>query len=98
MNTPSAHLASTTPTTPTAGRGARYTGQGDPGANVSPTSTYSESTENAFRLNDRSTLQSIFATPFTPPVRKALLRSDPSLSTCFDPTDTELYNLWVPRR
>ena len=25
------------------------------------------------------------------------IRSDPSLLTCFDPADKELYDLWVPK-
>lgn len=68
------------------------------GNNASPTSTYSESTETAFRLTDRSTLHAVFATPFTAPARKVVVRSDPSLLTCFDPADKELYDLWMPRR
>ena len=31
------------------------------------------------------------------PARKAIVRADASLFTCFDPTDKELYDLWVPK-
>jgi hypothetical protein len=29
--------------------------------------------------------------------QKITIRSDPALFTCFDPRDTELYDLWVPK-
>lgn len=32
------------------------------------------------------------------PVRRVAIRSDPSLVTCFDPADKELYDLWVPKQ
>ncbi|KAF8745950.1 hypothetical protein AX14_004245 [Amanita brunnescens Koide BX004] len=100
MDTPernSGRGGSTAPSTPTSERRARHSA-GEPANNASPTSTYSESTETAFRLNDRSALHAVFATPFATPARKVVVRSDPSLLTCFDPADKELYDLWVPRR
>ncbi|KAH8105864.1 hypothetical protein BXZ70DRAFT_1004169 [Cristinia sonorae] len=30
--------------------------------------------------------------------RKVTIRSDPTMLTCFDPADQELYKLWVPIR
>lgn len=109
-----ANQGSTAPSTPTSARRARdsagevrpalflhtipFQTTLQPGNNASPTSTYSESTETAFRLTDRSTLHAVFATPFTTPARKVVVRSDPSLLTCFDPADKELYDLWVTRR
>ncbi|KAJ7682746.1 hypothetical protein DFH06DRAFT_1464389 [Mycena polygramma] len=66
--------------------------------NDSPTSTLSESA--SFRFND-SASRSAFRTTFTPatntPVKKTLLRSDPSILTVFDPADYELYDLWAPK-
>ncbi|KAF9268032.1 hypothetical protein L218DRAFT_954424 [Marasmius fiardii PR-910] len=35
--------------------------------------------------------------PGTPISRKPVVRSDPSLITCFDPADKELYDLWAPQ-
>lgn len=32
------------------------------------------------------------------PGRKIIIRSDPSLVSCFDPADKELYELWVPKQ
>ncbi|CAE6419799.1 hypothetical protein RSOLAG22IIIB_04932 [Rhizoctonia solani] len=29
--------------------------------------------------------------------QKIVIRSDPALSTCFDPKDKELYDLWAPK-
>ncbi|PFH52778.1 hypothetical protein AMATHDRAFT_139097, partial [Amanita thiersii Skay4041] len=64
----------------------------------SPTSTYSDSPDTTLRLNgSRSTFHSVLATPFGTPTRRIVVRSDPSLLTCFDPTDKELYSLWVPQ-
>ncbi|KZT12471.1 uncharacterized protein LAESUDRAFT_718729 [Laetiporus sulphureus 93-53] len=30
--------------------------------------------------------------------RKVVIRADPSVNTCFDPADKELYDLWSPKR
>src|SRR6266550_2854267 len=101
-----ASQGSTAPSTPTSLRARNSTGDvrlrtapflfptaSQPGNNASPTSTYSETTETAFRLNDRSALHAVLATPLTPPARRVVMRSDPSLLTCFDPADKELYDL-----
>ncbi|KIM68772.1 hypothetical protein SCLCIDRAFT_20099 [Scleroderma citrinum Foug A] len=29
--------------------------------------------------------------------RKTVIRADPALATCFDPTDKQLYDLWAPK-
>ncbi|KAK2466257.1 hypothetical protein APHAL10511_001899 [Amanita phalloides] len=99
MKTPEQNVrsGSTAPTTPTSSPRARHA-TGDPGNNASPTSTYSESTENPIRLNDRSAFHSVFAGSYTTPARKVVVRCDPSLFTCFDSADKELYDLWMPRR
>ncbi|KAK7060586.1 hypothetical protein VNI00_001352 [Paramarasmius palmivorus] len=53
--------------------------------------------------SSRLSLRSIYAnsTSFsgagTPLSRKPVIRSDPSLLTCFDPADKELYDLWAPK-
>lgn len=31
-------------------------------------------------------------------VKRATLRADPALLTCFDPADRELYDLWAPQQ
>jgi len=65
---------------------------------VSPTSTtISESGGSFYRMNEppRPTLRSF---PINLNVtRRTTIRSDIALVTCFDPADTELYELWVPR-
>ncbi|KAF8913954.1 hypothetical protein CPB84DRAFT_1840728 [Gymnopilus junonius] len=65
--------------------------------NASPTSTVTESaTGVAIRLDtSRNTTINVGAS-FTP--RRTLIRSDPSLLTCFDLADKELYDLWAPKR
>lgn len=30
--------------------------------------------------------------------KRVVVRVDPSLMTCFDPSDKELYDLWAPKR
>ncbi|KIM90863.1 hypothetical protein PILCRDRAFT_811353 [Piloderma croceum F 1598] len=66
----------------------------------SPTSTTFSG--DSSRLNDssRSTFQRLMSTPLSlgTPGRKVAIRSDPSLVTCFDPADKELYDLWVPKQ
>ncbi|KAK7470574.1 hypothetical protein VKT23_001998 [Stygiomarasmius scandens] len=71
----------------------------------SPTSTLSEtppapaSTSSArlAREASRASLRGVF-TPAGTPSRKPIVRSDPSILTCFDPSDKELYDLWAPKR
>ncbi|KAF9652167.1 hypothetical protein BDM02DRAFT_3183889 [Thelephora ganbajun] len=31
-------------------------------------------------------------------VKRAVLKADPALLTCFDPADKELYDLWAPQQ
>ncbi|KAG5732366.1 hypothetical protein E4T56_gene11506 [Termitomyces sp. T112] len=45
----------------------------------------------------RSTLRSIFTPYASAPEKRFYVRSDPSLLTCFDPRDKELYELWAPQ-
>ncbi|KAF8076466.1 hypothetical protein FPV67DRAFT_1664728 [Lyophyllum atratum] len=54
---------------------------------------------NASRMNDipRSTFRNIFTSSTKTPKGHIVARSDPSLLTCFDPQDKELYDLWVPK-
>ncbi|KAF8238734.1 hypothetical protein L208DRAFT_204889 [Tricholoma matsutake] len=60
-----------------------------------PSSAFDQST----RLNDapRLTFQHVFATSTNGSSRQLVVRSDPSLLTCFDPSDKELYDLWAPQ-
>ncbi|KAF9464495.1 hypothetical protein BDZ94DRAFT_1308005 [Collybia nuda] len=54
----------------------------------------------ANRLNEapRSTFRTVFAASTNISGRKLAVRSDPSLLTCFDPLDKELYDLWAPKK
>lgn len=100
-NAPRHSAGLTDPTTPLQSslraRNAGSATAGDSGSNASPTSTYSESTEHPLRLYNGSRTSG-FATPFVTPARRPLLRTDPTLLTCFDPADKELYDLWAPKR
>ncbi|KAL5508414.1 hypothetical protein ACEPAH_6033 [Sanghuangporus vaninii] len=31
------------------------------------------------------------------PKRRLIIRADPTLASCFDPSDKELYDLWAPK-
>ncbi|KAM6495831.1 hypothetical protein JOM56_008537 [Amanita muscaria] len=95
MNANAPRHSAADPTTPQSSLRARNAG--DSGSNASPTSTYSESTEHPLRLYNGSRTSG-FATPFVTPARRPLLRTDPTLLTCFDPADKELYDLWAPKR
>ncbi|THH08653.1 hypothetical protein EW145_g2563 [Phellinidium pouzarii] len=37
------------------------------------------------------------ATAFGTPTKRVIIRADPTLVTCFDPADKELYDLWAPK-
>ena len=43
-----------------------------------------------------SSVSSALDTPAN--VRRAALKADPALLTCFDPADKELYDLWAPQQ
>ncbi|GJE84224.1 hypothetical protein PsYK624_003000 [Phanerochaete sordida] len=67
---------------------------------ISPTTTISTGSSNVFEPSLHSVLSS---RPSTNPIasfqtaRKAIIRADPALVTCFDPADKELYDLWAPK-
>ncbi|RDB22660.1 hypothetical protein Hypma_010109 [Hypsizygus marmoreus] len=66
----------------------------------SPATTFSDpAPAPAIRINDvpRSTFRNVFATSATPS-RHVIVRSDPSLPSCFDKADKELYDLWAPKK
>ncbi|KAF4619767.1 hypothetical protein D9613_005025 [Agrocybe pediades] len=72
--------------------------------NESPTSTLSETSSrpgNRFNLDTQRdgifNINNGFANS-AGTARRVVIRSDPSMLTCFDPADKELYNLWAPRR
>lgn len=77
-----------------------------PAPSGSPTSTLSGDSASSARLNDsRSNFQRMMSTGTVgaavnlgTPGRKVVIRSDPSLVSCFDPADKELYDLWVPKQ
>ncbi|KAI0092848.1 hypothetical protein BDY19DRAFT_926687 [Irpex rosettiformis] len=84
-------------------------GPGQPVGNASPASSATASTTgNNLNLNfslralDRGPFlrlgHSTNSMNFSPPIRKPVIRSDPSIITCFDPADKELYDLWAPKR
>ncbi|KAF9453086.1 hypothetical protein P691DRAFT_782445 [Macrolepiota fuliginosa MF-IS2] len=97
------------PSTPTK---ARTSGQGEESPSVVggldnyTTSTFSSPTtpRTASSQGDgsQSTLGNILASVASgngpEPRREVYVRSDPTLLTCFDPVDKELYDLWAPKR
>ncbi|KAG2013592.1 hypothetical protein CC2G_010488 [Coprinopsis cinerea AmutBmut pab1-1] len=64
--------------------------------NDSPTSTFTASSSS--RFDTSRSYRNIFASSTTTPTRQVVIRADPSLITCFDPADRELYDLWAPKR
>ncbi|KAF6762264.1 hypothetical protein DFP72DRAFT_1061530 [Ephemerocybe angulata] len=75
---------------------------GTPNLNDSPTTTFSQSSSirtpsSNIRLDASRPYRNIFASNTSTPTRQAVVRSDPSLLTCFDPADKELYDLWAPK-
>ncbi|KAI0938090.1 hypothetical protein AcV7_003378 [Taiwanofungus camphoratus] len=62
---------------------------------ASPTST---TLSNLSRSVFRATLPMTTSSSFGTPGHKVTIRADPSLVTCFDPIDKELYDLWAPKR
>ena len=70
--------------------------------NVSPTSSSQsgtlKSTDFTFASNPnsnmvyRATLANVSGLS-----RPIVIRSDPTMTTCFDPADKELYDLWAPK-
>ncbi|GLB33877.1 hypothetical protein LshimejAT787_0107610 [Lyophyllum shimeji] len=86
------------PITPSPSMRTRHAGRSP---DESSSTTMSGSTPpNASRMNDitRSTFRSIFTSSTNTPRGHIVARADPSLLTCFDPQDKELYDLWAPRR
>ncbi|KAH6914849.1 hypothetical protein BKA70DRAFT_1419807 [Coprinopsis sp. MPI-PUGE-AT-0042] len=64
-----------------------------PNLNDSPTSTFSAS--SSIRIDPSKPYRNAFTSTTS---NKVFIRADPSLLTCFDPADKELYNLWAPTR
>ncbi|KAJ3559136.1 hypothetical protein NP233_g11339 [Leucocoprinus birnbaumii] len=72
----------------------------------SPASTFSSSARTGTPSNHADASQTPFRGLFagarsTAPAeaqRQLYVRADPTLLTCFDPTDKELYDLWAPKR
>ncbi|TFY68613.1 hypothetical protein EVG20_g3478 [Dentipellis fragilis] len=72
-------------------------GEYDIPGDISPTSsTFSTSTSFSDRLGPSHTFSSLNVTA-APPVHKLTIRTNPTISTCFDPADKELYDLWAPK-
>ncbi|KAH8113277.1 hypothetical protein DFH11DRAFT_330429 [Phellopilus nigrolimitatus] len=59
----------------------------------SPTSTIS-STPARMPLRVNPSTISAYGTP----KKRVIIRVDPTLVTCFDPADKELYDLWAPKQ
>ncbi|PAV20827.1 hypothetical protein PNOK_0345400 [Pyrrhoderma noxium] len=59
------------------------------GSPLSPASTISSSTPTRLPLR---TIPSSYT-----PNKRLVIRADPTLVTCFDPSDKELYDLWAPK-
>ncbi|KIK94689.1 hypothetical protein PAXRUDRAFT_827727 [Paxillus rubicundulus Ve08.2h10] len=70
------------------------------GVSASPTSTTMSDSGVSFHATDNSSqtadLRAHPSAGFLSS-RKIRIRSDPALSTCFDPADKKLHDLWVPR-
>lgn len=77
-----------------------YLTSAQPTSDESPTSATFSSDSSKLNDSSRSTFQRLMSTPLSlgTPGRKVVVRSDPSLVTCFDPADKELYDLWVPKQ
>ncbi|OCH94124.1 hypothetical protein OBBRIDRAFT_789647 [Obba rivulosa] len=69
--------------------------EGSSGDASSPTSTTVSQMPRSFRVTP---LPSSYLTAFSTPARKIVIRADPALVTCFDPSDKELYDLWAPKK
>ncbi|KAI0677602.1 hypothetical protein C8Q78DRAFT_987908 [Trametes maxima] len=85
------------PVTPDTGLRNRGTPRNE-GGDASPTSS---TISNLSRIIEpsRSLFRTIPSTPasaYGTPARKVTIRADPSIVTCFDPADKELYELWAP--
>ncbi|KAH9844289.1 uncharacterized protein C8Q71DRAFT_852787 [Rhodofomes roseus] len=63
---------------------------------ASPTSTTLSSVFN--RSSIPLSASSALSSNFDNPKRKITIRADPTLVTCFDTADKELYDLWAPKR
>ncbi|KAI0763253.1 hypothetical protein BC629DRAFT_978688 [Irpex lacteus] len=85
-----------------ASRQRSSTPQRQPSVNASPASSATASTTgntlNLSRALDRPSLRLSGSLNLGTPVRKLIVRSDPSIVTCFDPADKELYDLWARKR
>ncbi|KAI5124905.1 hypothetical protein M0805_007333 [Coniferiporia weirii] len=58
----------------------------------SPTSTISSApTRMPLRTNPANSA-------FSTPTKRTIIRVDPTLVSCLDPADKELYDLWVPKQ
>ncbi|THV08488.1 hypothetical protein K435DRAFT_959049 [Dendrothele bispora CBS 962.96] len=63
----------------------------------SPPAPGSTSIARLAREASRTSLRGVL-TPAGTPSRKPVVRADPSILTCFDPSDKELYDLWAPKK
>ncbi|ETW83964.1 hypothetical protein HETIRDRAFT_146686 [Heterobasidion irregulare TC 32-1] len=62
----------------------------------SPTPTFPAFTTNS-TFGERLVGRTAGPSRLSAPTHKLTIRADPTMVTCFDPADKELYNLWVPR-
>ncbi|KAJ3789110.1 hypothetical protein GGU11DRAFT_764347 [Lentinula aff. detonsa] len=89
----------------------RHNKSTDPLGHSSPTSTLSGSPPSASTIlstslrslsheASRTSLRGTFPSSNTSLIgtRKPAIRADPSMLTCFDPADKELYDLWAPKK
>ncbi|KIK68081.1 hypothetical protein GYMLUDRAFT_69084 [Collybiopsis luxurians FD-317 M1] len=75
-------------------------GRSSPASTLSGSPPLNASLHSLTREASRTSLRSMFAGSNigTPNSRKPVIRADPSMLTCFDPADRELYDLWVPKK
>ncbi|KAF5390672.1 hypothetical protein D9757_002744 [Collybiopsis confluens] len=89
------------PTSPVAKPQTRYTEplRASPGSTLSGSPPLNTSLHSLTREASRTSLRSMLAGSMsTPNGRKPAIRVDPSMLTCFDAADRELYDLWVPKK
>ncbi|OBZ70400.1 hypothetical protein A0H81_10004 [Grifola frondosa] len=72
------------------------------GASPTSSSTLSHLSHPADLLPQPPIFRGVTLTPsisshFGTPTRRVIIRADPSLVSCFDPSDKELYDLWAPK-
>ncbi|KAF5363818.1 hypothetical protein D9756_000434 [Leucocoprinus leucothites] len=107
--TTAGRFSASNPSTPTKARVTAQSQQSPMAGSFggSPASTFSSSTTTGTPSGQPDASQTPFRSLFAAakrssapaePQRQLYVRADPTLLTCFDPADKELYDLWAPKR